>query len=175
MVKEMVSFRLDPEELKLLDALAQKYQISRSEVLRRILMIFAKNLAMQDELEEELKQELVEKLEKNAIKEIRERGKWMLSKATWRVRMVRFYTKLIESGVRWDEFKDTFITWIQEAKIHGIDEKTVKDTIEEIALIYHRMRQDIDLNEGVEWLIDEFLKEVYHDDNGEEAQMGKAL
>lgn len=160
MVREVVSFRLDQAELKLLDTLSQKYKISRSDVLRKILMIFAKNLAMQDELEEELKQEIVKELEKNAIKEIRERGKVLLSKATWRVRMIKFYTKLIEDGVRWDEFKDTFISWIEEAKVHGIDEKTVKDTIEEIAHIYYRTRQDIDMEKGLEEVYKLFLEEL---------------
>lgn len=160
MVKEVISFRLDQAELKLLDTLAQKYKISRSDVLRKILMIFAKNLAMQDELDEELKQEIVKELEKNAIKEIRERGKALLSKATWRVRMIKFYTRLIEDGVRWGEFKDTFISWIEEAKVHGIDEKTVKDTIEEIAHIYYRTRQDIDLEKGLEEVYKLFLEEL---------------
>jgi len=175
MVKEVVSFRLSKEELMFLDGLAAHYGVSRTTVLSKILELFIKDAIKQERLKEELKTIALKKIEQQTLKEIREQGKMMLSKATWRIRMIKFYTKMIESGVRWDEFKDTFISWIQEAKVLGIDEKTVRETIEEIALIYHRVRQDIDLDKGVEWLIEEFLKEVYGDDNGKEAQVGKAL
>lgn len=161
MVKEVVSFRLSDEELKLLDSLAQQFKVPRSQVLRKIIMLVAKNMSMKEELEEELRHLLVKKLEKEALREIREEGKRLLSKATWRVRCIKFYSELIKSGVKWEEFQPTFTSWINEAKLHNIDERTVRETIEKIAMIYYRTRHDIDLNAGINYVVNNFVREVY--------------
>ena len=84
----------------------------------------------------------------------------MQRKATFRIRMKKFYTKLIEDGVKWDELKPTFTSWFNEARFLGIDEKVVKGTIEEIARIYYQVHNDIDMEKGLEEVYRLFIEEL---------------
>lgn len=160
MARMVKSFRLDETEELFLRKLAEKYNVSEAEVLRKILELFIKDAVKQERLDEELKTIALKKIEQQTLKEIREEGKTLQRKATFRVRMRKFYTKLIEDGVRWDELKPTFISWFNEAKFLGIDEKVVKETIEEIAHIYYQVHNDIDMEKGLEEVYQLFLEEL---------------
>lgn len=160
MVKEVVSFRLSEEELMIIDRLAVHYGVSRATVLRKIIEIFNNNLAMQETLEGEVKQEVIKQLQKKALKEIRSNGKDMLRKATWRVRMVKFYTKLMDDGLKWDEFEPTFDSWLQEAKLLGVDDKTVENALYEIASIYYVKKGGIDLEKGYKKMYAKYVNHI---------------
>lgn len=147
------SFRLSDDEEAFLSKLAQTYNTSEAEVLRKMIYIFAKDALKKEELKEELKEVALQIVEKRTLKEIREQGKRLQRKATFRVRMIRFYSKLMESGVKWHEFKDTFSSWYHECKYLGLDDNVFKDALETIARMYYNKAGDVDLEDG--------LKEIY--------------